>query len=210
MIAVGSSSEPANFTLIPHRPPILAWVGWCRADSAVLGGIPFACSDFRCFRAHGPRMRIDDLSAPSGRFAAIVSAVVTTADCRPGRGATLPAADTVFASVFAVPYEGGMGSAEAPAAVTAVAHHASSPMSTSQGVDSAAITDPAASASTPPGNPAAPPALPPSGRIFTRMRLQKYAVIGTTPPAVGYGFGPRAASRPSTQRAKTPQQVLPP
>ena len=34
-----------------------------RPESAVLGGLPFTSSDFRGFRAHKPRMRIDDLSA---------------------------------------------------------------------------------------------------------------------------------------------------
>ena len=58
----------------------------------------------------------------------------------------LPAADAAFASVFAVPSEGGAGSAESPAAATAFAQHAPSPTSTSQGVDSAAITDSVASA----------------------------------------------------------------
>jgi len=38
-------------------------------------------------------MRIDDLSAPSGRFVARVSASVTTVDRCPSRGRTLPAAD---------------------------------------------------------------------------------------------------------------------
>ena len=48
-------------------------------ESTVLGGLPFVSSDFRDFRAHGPRMRIDDLSAPSGRFVPCVSAAVTNA-----------------------------------------------------------------------------------------------------------------------------------
>ena len=48
-------------------------------------------------------MKIDDLSAPSGSFAARVSAAVTAADRHPGRGFLFPAADTAFASVFAVP-----------------------------------------------------------------------------------------------------------
>ena len=39
-------------------------------------------------------MRIDDLSAPSGRFVARVSASVVTVDRCPGRGRALPAADT--------------------------------------------------------------------------------------------------------------------
>ena len=55
-------------------------------ESAVLGGLPFTSADYCDFRAHGPHMRIDDLSAPSGRFVARVSASVTTVDRCPGRG----------------------------------------------------------------------------------------------------------------------------
>ena len=57
-----------------------------RPEIAVLGGLPFASSDFRDFHTHGRRTWIDDLSAPSGRFVARVTAAVTTDDCRPGRG----------------------------------------------------------------------------------------------------------------------------
>ena len=117
-----------------------------RSENAVLGGLAFASSDFCDFRAYRPHIRIDDLSAPSGRFVDRVSATVTTVDRRPGRGDFFPAADTAVASFFAAPSVGGTGSAEAPAAATAVAQHAPSPTSTSQGADSAVITDPAASA----------------------------------------------------------------
>ena len=55
-------------------------------ESAGLGWLPFAFSDFRVFRTHGPRKRIDHLFHPSGRFVARVTAAVTTDDCRPGRG----------------------------------------------------------------------------------------------------------------------------
>ena len=71
-------------------------------------------------RAQGPSMRMDDLSAPSGRFVARVSAAVTTVARRPGLGVILPDADTAFASAFAVPSEDGTDSAEDPAAATAV------------------------------------------------------------------------------------------
>ena len=54
-------------------------------ESAVLGGLPFTSWDFRDFRARGSRMRIGDLSAPSRKFVARVTAAVTTDDCRPGR-----------------------------------------------------------------------------------------------------------------------------
>ena len=70
-----------------------------RPENAVLGGLPFASSDFRDFRAHEPRMRIDDLSDFLGDLVACVSSTVTTVDRRPGRGYFFPAADTVFASV---------------------------------------------------------------------------------------------------------------
>ena len=92
-----------------------------RTESAVLGGIPFTSADFCDFRTHGPRMRIDDLSAPSERFVARVSAFVAIVDRCPDRGWALPAADNDFASVFAAPTEVGTGSAEAPAAATTVA-----------------------------------------------------------------------------------------
>ena len=62
-----------------------------RTESAVLGGLPFTSADYCDFRTHGPHMRIDDLSAPSGRLVARVSA--STVDRCPGRGRTLPAAD---------------------------------------------------------------------------------------------------------------------
>ena len=92
-----------------------------RTESAVVGGLPFTSADFCDFRTHGPRMKIDDLSAPSGSFDARYSASVATVDRCPGRGRALPAADNDFASLFVVPTGVGTGSAEAPAAATAVA-----------------------------------------------------------------------------------------
>ena len=117
-----------------------------RIERAVLGGLPFTSSDFRDFRTHGPRMRIDDLSAPSGRFVARASASVATVDRRPGLRVFSPAANTAFASVFVVPSGGDQGSAEAPAPAAFVAHRAPPPMSTVQREDSAVSTAPAASA----------------------------------------------------------------
>ena len=90
-------------------------------ESAAWGGLPFASSDFRDFRTYGPRMRIDDLSARSGRF---VTRVIAANDCRSGRREFFPATNTAFASFFTVPSGGGTGSAEAPAAATSVAQHA--------------------------------------------------------------------------------------
>ena len=82
-----------------------------RTESAVLGRLPFTSADYFDFHTHGPHMRIDDLSAPSGKLVARVSASVATVDRCPGRERTLPAADNDFASVFAVPTEVGTGSA---------------------------------------------------------------------------------------------------
>ena len=176
-------------------------------ESAALGGLPFASSDVRDFRTHRPCMRIDDPSAPCGRFVARVTATVTTDDCRPGRGKLFPAADTAFALVFAIPSRGAAGSAEAPAAATSFAEHASPTSSTLPGADSAGITDPAASAPSPQGDPPTPTALPPSGRISARTRRRTAAASGAEPPAVDYGFGPGGAPRPSTRRATTPPRV---
>ena len=128
MMAVSSPSGPAGFALVPHRPPMSAWVGCCPAPIAlILGGRAFVSSDFHDFRAHGPRMRIDNISASPGRFIACVSAADATVDRRPDRGESLPAADTVFALFLATPSEGGMDSAEASAAATAVSQRGPPP-----------------------------------------------------------------------------------
>ena len=173
-------------------------------ESAVFGGLPFTASDFRDFRTRRPCTRIDSLSAPSGRF---VAHAVTTDDCRPGRGEFLPAADNAFASVFAVASGCGTVSAEAPVAATSVAQHVPPTSNTPQGADSAEITDPAAFAPSPQGDPALPTALPPSGRISTRTHRRTAAATDAEPPAVDYGFGPGGAPRPSARRIITPPPV---
>ena len=71
-------------------------------DSIILGGLPLTSNEFRDFRAHGSRMRIDDLFAPAGRFVARVSAFVGTDDDRLGRAPFLPAADATLTPVIAV------------------------------------------------------------------------------------------------------------
>ena len=57
-----------------------------RTERAVVGGLSFTSADFCDFRIHGPRMRIDDLFAPSEIFVARVSASIATVDRFPGRG----------------------------------------------------------------------------------------------------------------------------
>ena len=92
-----------------------------RTENAELGGLPFTFADCCDFHTHGPRMRIEDLSAPWGRFFARVSASIATIDRCHGRRRILPAADNDSVSVFAVLSEVGTGSAEAPAAAMTVA-----------------------------------------------------------------------------------------
>ena len=179
-----------------------------RPDSAVLGGRPFDSYEFRDFCAHGPRVRVDDLSVPPGRFVARVSATVIAVDRRRGRGSIRPAADTAFASVLATPSDGGTGTTEAPPAVTAAAQHAPSPTSTSQGADSAAITDPAASASSPPGNSAPLTALPPPDSVSNRTRRRTAADNGTAPLAVDHGFEPRGGTSASSPSCSHPAASL--
>ena len=174
----------------------------CRLEWAA-----FNSSDFRDFGVHGTRVRIDDLSAFSGRFVTRVFASVATVDCRPGLDFSSPTVISAFGSVLVVPTGGDQGSAEAPAAATIVAQRAPLPTSTLQEEDSAVITDPAASAPLLPDNPAPPSVLPPSGRISTRTRRQTAAAAGIAPPAVKYGFGPGGAPRPSVRRAITPPRA---
>ena len=172
-----------------------------RTTSAVLGGLPFTSADYCDFRTHGPHMKIDDLSVPSGRF---IARHHRRSLPRPWAG--LPAADSDFASVFTVPTEVGTGSAEAPAAATAVAQPTPSRRPT-QGVDSVETTGPTASAPASPGSPAPPTVKPSSDRISTRTRRRTATAAGATPPALDYGFGPGGAPRPSARRANTPSRV---
>ena len=95
-----------------------------RTKHAALGGLPLTSTAFHDFRTHEPRIRMDGLSAPSGRFIARVSASVATNEGCTGRGSISPADDTVFASVFAILTEGDTGSAEASAAATPIAQPA--------------------------------------------------------------------------------------
>ena len=88
--------------------------GLLPTESTALGGLHFTSADFRDYRTHGPRTRIDELSAPSERFVARVSASVATADLCPGRGRILRAADTAFASFFFCTHRGRHGHRSRP------------------------------------------------------------------------------------------------
>ena len=147
-------------------------------------------------------MRVNDRSVPSGRFIACVCSFVTTIDRRPCCREVSPTVNTAFASVFAVSSEGGT------VAATAVAQHAPLQTSTSHGEHSTAITDPAASAPSLPGNPAPLAFSPPSGRILTWTRRRTAA--GPAPPTVDYGFGADGVPRPSVQRVVAPRRVVRP
>ena len=177
-----------------------------RTDSMVLGGLPFTSADYCDFRTHGPRLRIDDPSAPSGRFVARVSTPDSAIDRCPGRGRSLTAADNAFASVFAVPTRVGEGSAEAPAAATPVAQPTPS-RSPIQGSDSVEPNGQPASAPAPPGAPVTPLPKPASDRISTRTRRRTATAAGVEPPAVDYGFGPGGAPRPSPRRTNIAPRV---
>ena len=124
-----------------------------RTESNALGGLPVTSSDFSDFRAHGPRMGLDDLPTPSRRFVARVSASVATVDSSPDRGWVSRAADNDFASVSAVSTAVSEGSAEAPATTTSVAQSTPS-RSSVQRTDSVEPTGPTASVLTSPVSPA--------------------------------------------------------
>ena len=180
-----------------------------RTESTVLGGLLLTSADYCDCRTHWPRMKIDDLSAPSGRFVSRVSASVGTVDRCPGREWALLTADIAFASVFTVPTEVGAGSAEAPAAAAAVVTPTPS-RSPTQGADSVETTGTTASAPASPGVPAPPTVKPSPDRISTRTRRCTATAAGTAPPAIDYGFGPVGAPRPSARRVNTPPRVLRP
>ena len=78
-----SSSHPhrgmAHLTP-PFTPVLTIALGGLvpRLDSAVVGGLSLTSIDLSDSRAHGPRMRIDDLPAPSRRFVTRISALVDT------------------------------------------------------------------------------------------------------------------------------------
>ena len=74
-----------------------------RTESNALVGLRFTSADFCDFRAHWPRMRLDDFPTPSRRFFARVSASVATVDNSPGRGWVSRAADNDFSSVLLYP-----------------------------------------------------------------------------------------------------------
>ena len=124
-----------------------------RTESNSLGGLPFTSADVCDFRTRGPRIKIDDLFAPSSRFVAHASASVTAVDSSLGRGWASPAADNGSASVFAVPTAVSEGSAEAPATATFVTQPTCS-RSSVQATDSIEPAGPAASVSNSPGSPA--------------------------------------------------------
>ena len=178
-----------------------------RTESAVLGGLHFISADCCDFRTHGPHMRIDDLSAPSGRFVARVSASVTTVDRCPGRGRTLSAADND--SLRSSPYP--PRPARAPQKPLLPRRPLPSRLlqrSPTQGTDAVETTGPTASAPASPGSPMPPTVKPSWDRISTRTRRRTATSAGAATPAVGYDFGHGGAPRPSARRANTPPRPL--
>ena len=179
-----------------------------RTESAVLGGLPFTSADYCDFRTHGPRMRVDNPSAPSKRFVARVSASVAAIDHCPGRGRALPAADNAFASVFAVPTRVGEGSAEAPAAATPVAQPTPS-RSPTQRSDSVEPKGQPASAPASPGSPMPPTVKPSWGRISTRIRRRTATAASAALSAVDYAFLGPAGPLDHLPGGLTPRREFP-
>ena len=80
-----------------------------RTEHAALGGISLTSTAFHDCRTHEPRLRIDSLSAPQGRFVARVSASIATTESCTGRGSISTAAETVFAFGFCHVHRGRHG-----------------------------------------------------------------------------------------------------
>ena len=155
-----------------------------RTEIAVLSGFPFTPADYCDFRTHGPHMRIDDLSAPSGRFVARVSASVATVDCCPGRERALPAADND--SLRSSPYP----PRSAPVLQNPLLPRRPSPSRLLQGVLHRGLTRsrPWDRLRPPPPrlSPAPSTVKPSSDRISTRTRRRTATAAGVAPPAVDY------------------------
>ena len=108
---------------------------------------------------------------------------------------------------FAEPFEDRTGSAEAPAAKTAVLQHATSPTRVSR-LNSAAITVMAAYTLSLPHEPVPPTASLPIDRVFTRTRRRTDGTTGTAPPStVDNGVLPGRILRLSALRANTERQI---
>ena len=140
-----------------------------RTESAASGGLPFTSADFCDFRTHGPRMKIDDLSAPPGSFVARVSASVAAVDRCPGRGGLCLQPKTISLRFWPYPPR----SARAPQKPGC----RDDPLPADSffkefytGTDSVETTGLTVSAPVSPGSPAPPTAKPPSDRISTRTR----------------------------------------
>ena len=87
----------------PSDPfPALASVDWC--PTPIAPSRVYLHIFFFDFRAHGPRMRIEDLSAPTARFDARVSAFVGTGGDRLSCAPFWPAVDATFTPVLGVPF----------------------------------------------------------------------------------------------------------
>ena len=156
-----------------------------RTEHASLGGLPVTSTAFHNFHTHEPRIRTDGLSAPPGRFVARVSAFVATTQGCTGRGLISPAVDTVFASVFAIPIEGGTGSAEALDAATPIAQQTYLFRNSTQEAAPAATTGSTVSVSYLLGTPA-----PPS----STMRRRTATATGDAPSLYIMDSDPRGPS----------------
>ena len=177
-----------------------------RTGSAVLGELPFTSADYCDFRTHGPHMKIDYLSASSGRLVARVSASVTTVDRCPSRGRTLPAADNDSLRSSSYPPR----SARAPQKSLLPRRPSPSRLlqrSPKQGTDAVKTTGPTASDPASPGSPMPPTVKPSWDRISTRARRRTATAASAAPLAVDYDIGPGGAPRPSSRRVNTPPRI---
>ena len=112
-----------------------------RTEHAALDGLFLTSTAFHESCTQEPRIKIHGLSSSPGILVAGGPASIDTIEGCTGRGSISPAADTVFAPVFAIPIKGGMGSAEALAAATPIAQPTYLCRSSTQETAPAATTD---------------------------------------------------------------------
>ena len=173
-----------------------------RTESALLGETLFTSVDHCGFRTHGPRMRIKDLSAPSGRFFARFSASVASIAAPAASGLCL---QPTTISLRSSPYP----PRSARALQKPLLPQRPSPRQIFQGLLHRGLTR---------SNPKPDRVRPclawlsgaPGGeadRISTQTRRCTATAADTALPGVDYGFGPGGAPQPSARRANPPPRV---
>ena len=128
-----------------------------------LSGLTLSPDNFQDFRPHGPRMKVDDLDAPSGEFVARDPLHITSRGANRGFSVNACTSDSLAAPVFTVPATplptfvdfSDVGLHAVPSEFPISLHNDSAPLPTSGATpaSSTAVLDKAALGAIPPARP---------------------------------------------------------